>query len=43
MRSIELFGKEVIPALHEVPLKPYEPTPRAGERPTTSGIAGLEP
>ncbi len=24
MRSIELFGKEVIPALHEVKLKPYE-------------------
>ena len=43
MRSIELFGKEVIPAIRELPLKPYEPTPRAGERPTTSGIAGLEP
>jgi alkanesulfonate monooxygenase SsuD/methylene tetrahydromethanopterin reductase-like flavin-dependent oxidoreductase (luciferase family) len=43
MRSIELFGKEVIPALHEVPLKPYEPTPRAGERPTGTGTAGLEP
>ena len=24
MRSIELFGKEVIPALHEVKLQPYE-------------------
>ena len=24
MRSIELIGKEVIPALHEVKLKPYE-------------------
>ena len=24
MRSIELIGKEVIPALHEVPLRPYE-------------------
>ena len=24
MRSIELLGKEVIPALHEIPLKPYE-------------------
>ena len=24
MRSIELLGKEVIPALHEVPLQPYE-------------------
>ena len=25
MRSIELLGKEVIPALHEVKLQPYEP------------------
>jgi hypothetical protein len=24
MRSIELLGKEVIPALHEVKLQPYE-------------------
>ena len=24
MRSIELIGKEVIPALHEVKLQPYE-------------------
>jgi alkanesulfonate monooxygenase SsuD/methylene tetrahydromethanopterin reductase-like flavin-dependent oxidoreductase (luciferase family) len=24
MRSIELLGKEVIPALHEIPLQPYE-------------------
>ena len=24
MRSIDLLGKEVIPALHEIPLKPYE-------------------
>ena len=24
MRSIELMGKEVIPALHEVKLQPYE-------------------
>jgi len=24
MRSIELMGKEVIPALHEIKLKPYE-------------------
>jgi alkanesulfonate monooxygenase SsuD/methylene tetrahydromethanopterin reductase-like flavin-dependent oxidoreductase (luciferase family) len=24
MRSIELLGKEVIPALHEIKLKPYE-------------------
>jgi alkanesulfonate monooxygenase SsuD/methylene tetrahydromethanopterin reductase-like flavin-dependent oxidoreductase (luciferase family) len=24
MRSIELIGKEVIPALHEVQLKPYD-------------------
>ena len=24
MRSIELIGKEVIPALHEVKLRPYE-------------------
>jgi alkanesulfonate monooxygenase SsuD/methylene tetrahydromethanopterin reductase-like flavin-dependent oxidoreductase (luciferase family) len=24
MRSIELMGKEVIPALHEIPLQPYE-------------------
>ena len=24
MRSIELLGKEVIPALHEINLKPYE-------------------
>jgi len=23
MRSIELLGKEVIPALHEIQLKPY--------------------
>ena len=24
MRSIKLMGKEVIPALHEIKLKPYE-------------------
>ena len=24
MRSVELLGKEVIPARHEKPLKPYE-------------------
>ena len=24
MRSIELMGKEVIPALHEIKLEPYE-------------------
>ena len=24
MRSIELLGKEVIPALHEIKLQPYE-------------------
>ena len=24
MRSVELLGKEVIPALHEIQLKPYE-------------------
>ena len=24
MRSIELMGKEVIPALHEIQLQPYE-------------------
>jgi hypothetical protein len=24
MRSIELLGKEVIPALHEVKLRPYD-------------------
>ena len=24
MRSIELLGKEVIPALHEIQLKPYD-------------------
>ena len=24
MRSIELLGKEVIPALHQVQLQPYE-------------------
>ena len=24
MRSIELLSKEVVPALHEVPLKPYD-------------------
>jgi hypothetical protein len=24
MRSVELLGKEVIPALHEVKLRPYE-------------------
>jgi alkanesulfonate monooxygenase SsuD/methylene tetrahydromethanopterin reductase-like flavin-dependent oxidoreductase (luciferase family) len=24
MRSIELMGKEVIPALHEIQLKPYD-------------------
>ncbi len=24
MRSIELLGKEVIPALHEIPLQPFE-------------------
>ena len=27
MRSIELLGKEVIPALHEIKLKPYEQDP----------------
>ena len=26
MRSIELLGKEVIPALHEIKLQPYEET-----------------
>ena len=24
MRSVELLGKEVIPALHEIQLQPYE-------------------
>ena len=24
MRSVELFGREVVPALHEIQLKPYE-------------------
>jgi hypothetical protein len=24
MRSVELLGKEVIPALHEIKLQPYE-------------------
>ena len=43
MRSIELLGKEVIPALHEVKLQPYESEGSAGELPTKSGTAGLAP
>ena len=27
MRSIELMGKEVIPALHEIKLQPYQQAP----------------
>jgi alkanesulfonate monooxygenase SsuD/methylene tetrahydromethanopterin reductase-like flavin-dependent oxidoreductase (luciferase family) len=42
LRSIELMGNEVIPALHEIQLQPYEASPRAGARPI-GGIAGLEP
>ena len=30
MRSIELLGKEVIPALHEIKLQPYESKGNAG-------------
>ena len=41
MRSIQLLGNEVIPALHEVQLQPYDNRPRA-DRPTT-GTAGLAP
>jgi hypothetical protein len=41
MRSIELLGKEVIPALHEVKLQPYDNRPRAAM--PTSGTAGLAP
>ena len=41
MRSIELLGKEVIPALHEIKLEPYESKGKAGELKT--GMAGLAP
>ena len=41
MRSIELLGKEVIPALHEVQLQPYDNRPRMDT--IRSGTAGLAP
>jgi alkanesulfonate monooxygenase SsuD/methylene tetrahydromethanopterin reductase-like flavin-dependent oxidoreductase (luciferase family) len=43
MRSIELMGKEVIPALHEIQLKPYESKGKAGELGSRTGTAGLAP
>jgi len=43
MRSIELLGKEVIPALHEVKLQPYESKGKAGLLGGGSGAAGLAP
>ena len=43
MRSIELLGKEVIPALHEVKLQPYESKGRAGLLSNGSGAAGVAP
>ena len=41
MRSIELLGKEVIPAIHEIKLNPYES--KAGALGSGSGAAGLTP
>jgi len=41
MRSIELLGKEVIPAIHEIKLKPYESKGKAGALGSGSGAAGL--
>ena len=41
MRSFELLGKEVIPALHEVPLTPYDNRERVDV--IRSGTAGLAP
>jgi hypothetical protein len=43
MRSIELLGKEVIPAIHELQLKPYESKGKAGVLGSGSGAAGLAP
>ena len=43
MRSIELLGKEVIPAIHEIQLKPYESHGKAGPLGKGSGAAGLAP
>jgi alkanesulfonate monooxygenase SsuD/methylene tetrahydromethanopterin reductase-like flavin-dependent oxidoreductase (luciferase family) len=43
MRSIELLGKEVIPAIHEIQLKPYESKGKAGDLGGGSGAAGLAP
>ena len=43
MRSIELLGKEVIPAIHEIQLKPYESKGKAGAPGAGSGAAGLAP
>jgi len=43
MRSIELLGKEVIPAIHEIKLKPYESKGLAGPLGSGSGAAGLGP
>ena len=43
MRSIELLGRDVIPALHEVKLQPYVSEGKAGAFPTGSGTAGLVP
>ena len=43
MRSIELMGKEVIPAIHEIQLKPYESKGKAGELGSRTGAAGLAP
>ncbi len=43
MRSIELLGKEVIPAIHEIKLIPYESKGKAGALGSGSGAAGLTP
>ena len=43
MRSIELMGKEVIPAIHEIQLKPYESKGKAGALGSRTGTAGLAP
>ena len=41
MRSIQLLGQEVIPALHEVQLQPYDNRPRMDT--IRTGAAGLAP
>ena len=43
MRSIELLGKEVIPAIHEIKPQPYESKGKAGPHGSGPGAAGLVP